>query len=129
MTDIAIHRKHTLGLARAREIAWKWAEDVEEQFDMECAVEEGEHEDVVHFSRSGVKGTLRVRGDTFDLKARLGLLLGAFKKTIEGEIEKNLDQLLAMEQRAERPAARAAAKSASGSASRPGAKAAPRKKG
>ena len=129
MTDIAIHRQHALGLARAREIAWKWAEDVEEQFDMECAVEEGEHEDVVHFSRSGVKGTLRVRGDTFELKARLGLLLGAFKKTIEGEIEKNLDQLLAMEQRVQRPAAKAAAKSAPGSASRPGARAAPRKKG
>lgn len=97
MTDIAIRRKHSLGLARAREVAWKWAEDAEEQFDMECAVEEGDDEDIVHFSRSGVKGTLCVRADGFELQAKLGFLLGAFKKTIETEIEKNLDTLLDLE--------------------------------
>jgi len=33
--------------------------------------------------------------DHFDLNAKLGFLLGAFSKTIESEIEKNLDALLA----------------------------------
>lgn len=114
MSDIAIKRKHQLGLARAREIAWKWAEDAEEQFEMECTVEEGEDCDLVHFERSGVKGTLKVEADRFELTARLGLLLGAFKKTIEGEIEKNLDQLLAEESaraaKGAAPARKAAAK-------------------
>lgn len=32
--------------------------------------------------------------DHFDLDAKLGFLLGAFSKTIEHEIEKNLDTLL-----------------------------------
>ena len=32
--------------------------------------------------------------DHFDLKAKLGFLLGAFSKTIEGEIQKELDTLL-----------------------------------
>jgi hypothetical protein len=36
-----------------------------------------------------------VAADHFDLHAKLGLLLGAFKSTIEGEIQKELDQLLA----------------------------------
>ena len=105
MSDIAIRRKHQLGLARAREVAWKWAEDAEEQFEMECTVEEGDDCDVVHFERSGVKGTLKVEAGQFELHARLGLLLGAFKKTIDSEIEKNLDHLLAEESaRAAKPA-------------------------
>ena len=29
MADIHIHRDHTLGLTKARKIAWKWAEEVE----------------------------------------------------------------------------------------------------
>jgi putative polyhydroxyalkanoate system protein len=94
MPDIAIHRDHQLGLKKAREIAWQWAEQVEAEFNMECTVEEGDDEDLVRFERSGVNGTLRVTADAFDLQARLGFLLGAFQKTIESEIEKNLDTLL-----------------------------------
>jgi putative polyhydroxyalkanoate system protein len=94
MPDISIHRKHSLGLKRARKVAWQWAEDVEQRFDMECTVIEGEFSDTVEFTRSGVKGTLVVAPDHFDLQAKLGFLLGAFSKTIEGEIEKNLDALL-----------------------------------
>jgi hypothetical protein len=36
-----------------------------------------------------------VAADHFDLHAKLGFLLGAFSKTIEAEITKNLDDLLA----------------------------------
>ena len=42
MAEIRIHRDHALGLKQAREIAWKWAEQVEQKFDMECTVLEGE---------------------------------------------------------------------------------------
>jgi putative polyhydroxyalkanoate system protein len=95
MADIHIHRDHALGLAKARKIAWKWAEEVEAKFDMECTVIEGETSDTVEFTRSGCTGTLIVAPDHFDLNAKLGFLLGAFSKTIESEIEKNLDALLA----------------------------------
>ena len=94
MAEIRIHRDHALGLKQAREIAWKWAEQVEQKFDMECTVLEGETSDTVEFTRSGVKGRLIVAADHFDLEAKLGFLLGAFAKTIEAEIEKNLDTLL-----------------------------------
>ena len=94
MPDIRIHRDHTLGLAKARKIAWKWAEEVEAKLQMECTVIEGSTSDTVEFTRSGVSGRLIVAGDHFDLEAKLGFLLGAFSKTIEAEITKNLDAML-----------------------------------
>jgi putative polyhydroxyalkanoate system protein len=106
MSHINIHRTHSLGLAKARKVAWQWAEEVEKKFDMECSVIEGETSDTVCFTRSGVDGQLIVAADHFDLQAKLGFLLGAFSKTIEGEILKNLDALLAKNAN---PAARKAA--------------------
>ena len=106
MPDIHIHRKHKLGLTKAREVAWQWAEEVEKKFDMECTVIEGETSDTVEFERMGVKGELIVAADHFDLEAKLGFLLGAFSKTIESEIERNLDDLLAAG-KAKKPAAAA----------------------
>ncbi len=94
MPDIHIHRDHQLGLAKARKVAWEWAEAVERKFDMSCTVIEGEDSDTVEFSRSGVQGSLVVAADHFDLDAKLGFLLGAFSATIQAEIEKNLDELL-----------------------------------
>jgi putative polyhydroxyalkanoate system protein len=107
MPAIRIHRDHALGLERAREVAWQWAEDAEARFDMECTVLEGETSDTVEFTRSGCSGTLIVAADHFTLDARLGILLGAFAKTIESQIEGNLDALLAKE--AKRGAAKKAA--------------------
>lgn len=95
MAQIHIHREHQLGLAGARKVAWQWAEQAEADFDMACTYEEGDDGDEVQFSRSGVSGTLKVSGDHFELEAQLGFLLGAFKDRIEGEIVKNLDELLA----------------------------------
>ena len=100
MAEIRIHREHTLGLEQAREIAWQWAEQVEQKFDMECTVIEGDEEDTVEFTRSGVKGELTVAADRFELVAELGFLLGAFKQTIEAEIQKELDSLLASKKKA-----------------------------
>ena len=95
MPDIHIHRTHALGLTKARKVALQWAEDVEKSFDMECTILEGETSDTVEFTRAGVKGELIVAADHFELDAKLGFLLGAFSKTIEAEIEKSLDALLA----------------------------------
>ena len=94
MPDIHIERDHALGLAKARELAFKWAEQAEQKLAMECVYEEGKTADLITFSRSGVNGELRVTKDRFALDARLGFLLGAFKSRIEAEITKNLDLLL-----------------------------------
>lgn len=53
MADIRIHREHQLGLAKARKVAWAWAEQVEQKFDMACTVIEGELSDTVEFKRTG----------------------------------------------------------------------------
>ncbi len=95
MADIHIHRDHRLGLAKARKMAWQWAEAAEQKFGMACTVIEGDDGDVVEFKRAGVDGRLIVAADSFDLTARLGLLIGAFRTRIEAEIEDNLDALLA----------------------------------
>jgi putative polyhydroxyalkanoate system protein len=95
MSTIHIHREHKLGMAKARKIAWAWAEQVEEHFGMACTVYEGEDSDTIEFTRSGVKGELIVSKDAFELQAKLGLLLGALRGRIEKEIEGELDKLLA----------------------------------
>lgn len=105
MSDIHIHRPHRLGLPKAREVAWQWAEEVEKKFDMACTVIEGTTSDTIEFTRSGVNGTVVVAADHFELNAKLGFLMAAFGKTIEAEIEKNFDALLAKHQKAAKPAA------------------------
>ncbi len=97
MADIHITRHHSLGLPEARKLAFRWAEEAEEQLDMECTYEEGKASDLVTFTRSGANGSLKVTKDRFVLNARLGFLLGAFKERIEKAIVENLDELLAHE--------------------------------
>lgn len=95
MPDLRIHREHELGLPEARRLAAEWAQAARTRFAMECVHQEGGEADCVVFSRSGVAGQLRVTAERFELDAKLGFLLGAFKERIEQEISKNLDDLLA----------------------------------
>ena len=110
MPDIHIHRDHQLGFQEARKVAFSWAEKAEEKFDMECTYEEGETEDLLTFTRSGVKGTLLVDATQFEMKAQLGFLFGAFKDRIESEIGAQLDALL----NAPHPAAKKTAAASAG---------------
>lgn len=112
--DLTLRRDHDLGLARARKVALKWAEHVEERLEMECTIVEGDDEDVVEFTRSGVDGRMRVAADCFEIEAKLGFLLRPFLKQIEAEAARQLDEALAKEaaKKAARPAAKPAAKAA-----------------
>lgn len=95
MAEIHIVREHALGLEQARRLAFRWAEVAEKKLDMACTYAEGSASDVVGFRRHGAHGELRVTGDRFELRARLGLLFAMFRHRIETEIAKNLDALLA----------------------------------
>ena len=95
MAKINIHREHELGLAKARKVARAWAEKVEDKYGLECTAIAGKTSDTIEFTRSGVAGRLIVAPDHFDLEAKLGFLVGAFAGTIEREIQKTLDDLLA----------------------------------
>jgi len=94
LSEIRIHRAHDLGLAQARRIADRWADEARERLGLDCSVIRGDYSDTVEFARSGVQGRLVVAADHFDLEARLGFLLGAFSQRITREIENNLDRLL-----------------------------------
>ena len=109
MADLELRREHTLGLARARKVALKWAEDVEDKLDMECTIIEGDDEDVLEFKRSGVDGRMTVAATHFELEAKLGFLLRPFVGQIEAEVRKQLDEALAKESaKAAKPAKPAA---------------------
>ena len=94
MPDIHVRREHALGLTEARDVATRWIEEARTRLDLECEVARGEVADTVRFGRTGVSGTLVVAADHFELRARLGFLLGPFSRTIEAEIGRNLDTLL-----------------------------------
>jgi putative polyhydroxyalkanoate system protein len=89
MSSISIRRRHGLPITDARKAAEKVARELEKDFDL--AYEWQGH--VLHFSRSGVQGTLHVSEQEVRIDARLGLLLGFLKARIETEVEGNLDRL------------------------------------
>jgi len=95
VANLHMVREHTLGLAAARKVASGWAQQVEDRLGMTCTSETGRQGDTISFTRAGVKGTLQVTKERFELDATLGLLVGAFKDRIETEIAKYLDELLA----------------------------------
>ena len=95
MAELHVLRPHSLGLPQARQLALRWVTRAQTEFGLHCTYVEGQQEDEVGFSRPGVDGMLVVSHDRFELKAKLGFLLGAFKDRIEREIVSNFDALLA----------------------------------
>ena len=95
MPDISITRAHRFGLAEARRVAYRWAERIEREFDLDCTWAEGATHDEVRFQRGGVEGILTVRNNRFDIEATLGFMAGLFKEKIEAEIVRELDAVLA----------------------------------
>lgn len=97
MPDLKIRREHPLGFEPARRIARDWVRTATDKLGMACEYREGDTCDQVSFARPGVSGELKVTGTAFELDAKLGFLLGAFKDRIEQEIGRNLDELLAQQ--------------------------------
>lgn len=95
VADLHIVREHTLGLLKARKVAFAWAEQMEADYRMQCTYQEGQVQDLLSFEGTGANGTLQVDNARFELNVRLGFLLGAFKEKIEAVIVKNLEAKLA----------------------------------
>jgi putative polyhydroxyalkanoate system protein len=105
MAEIRVVRKHRLTVAQARKIAQQTADDLASEYDLESEWKG----DTLHFSRSGVDGSMAVSASEIRLDVKLGILLGAFKGKIEQHIEHRLDALLTA---ASTPAAKGAGKTA-----------------
>lgn len=94
MTDIHIVRTHQLGLAGARRIAQQWAHDAQHDYGMQCSL--ADDGDTIDFQQAGVKGTLSVTAERFELSAELGFLFKGFRQQIASGIESRLDSLLSV---------------------------------
>jgi putative polyhydroxyalkanoate system protein len=90
MADIEIHRKHKLGLAKAKAVANKVAHDLAQKYDLQSEWDGN----TLSFSRTGISGQLCISKDSMDCEVSLGFLFKAFKGPIQGEMEKNFDKLL-----------------------------------
>ena len=104
MTHIHIERVHSLGLPKARRLARRWAEKAVAEHGLHCRVDQGASADRVHFSRSGVTGTLDVTAERFRIELRLGLLMSVFAPTIEAKLNQKLDQQIEKALAAQQPA-------------------------
>ena len=89
MAEIHITRTHSMPLNKARAAAKDFAQRLEEKFELDHQWQG----DTLHFSRSGVSGTLALAKNCVTIDVRLGFLLSAFAGRMEGHIKDNLDQL------------------------------------
>lgn len=94
MSEVKLHRDHTLGLPKARELAKAWAHGAAKDLGLDCQHVEGAEQDVLTFERMGVTGTMTVTGTSFDLQVKLGMMMAAFKPIVEAEVAKNLNRII-----------------------------------
>lgn len=90
MADIELERSHTLGRARAREVAEEIAAKLKEKIQVTYRWED----DVLHFERTGASGFIEVDDDEVRVEVTLGVLLKPMKGMIEGKIVEYLDTRL-----------------------------------
>lgn len=109
MADIALKRKHALGLAGARTAADKMAEKLGEKFGLKGTWSGN----TMNFARPGVTGTLDVSDHDMKLEVTLGFMLKMMKGPIEQSVHEQLDKALkdGATKAGPKPAAKTAAKS------------------
>ncbi|HOM14163.1 MAG TPA: polyhydroxyalkanoic acid system family protein [Rubrivivax sp.] len=108
MSTIDIRREHTQSLAAAKKHADAMAADLAEEFSLESAWQGNE----LHFSRSGVKGVMKVAKDHVHVTAKLGLLVALLKGQIEKRLLAHFDEVFPLPGSKAGAAKKAAAKTA-----------------
>ncbi len=83
-----MHRKHALGVAKAKKAVDKVAKHIRERFEIEAEW----NRNTLEFSRSGVDGEIAVTVDSVSVHADISWLLLPIKSAIEQEISRYLDQ-------------------------------------
>lgn len=87
MAVIDIHRKHGRSMKDAKVAVERVAKAIAKEYGID------HHWDgnALHFTRTGVDGTIRVAKADVHVHAELGFLMGALKPVIEREIVRQLD--------------------------------------
>ena len=88
MANIDITRRHQLGSERARAIVQEIVEKLSQRFSLHGTWQG----DRFLIRRGGVDGEIAVSEDDVRVRARLGLMYGMLKGTIEDEIRRQLDR-------------------------------------
>lgn len=91
MAQLEIQRRHELGLEGARRLAREWLVQAQEEFGLRCTLEPGDGHECIHFERPGIRGTLVLSAEAFELQAKLGFLLSAYRQRIESELHQRLE--------------------------------------
>jgi len=90
MSDIALVRRHSLPLAKARAQVQKAADALAAEHGLSSEW----RGDTLHFHRVGVHGLIHVGPAEVRLEAKLGFLLKPFKATFLSHIERDLHKYL-----------------------------------
>jgi putative polyhydroxyalkanoate system protein len=102
VSEISIKRTHNTTVAEAKKVADKVAAKLAKDYQLKADWAD----DVLHFSRSGVHGSLAVDAKDFRIHVKLGFLMVAFKSPIQNAIEENLDKLLTTPRAEKKPASK-----------------------
>ena len=94
MSHILIERTHALGLPAARQHAQAWAHKATAKFGVQCRYENGDTQDVLHFSGNGMDGQLTVTPERLHLQAELGFLAAMFQEKIEAKLNQQFDEMV-----------------------------------
>ena len=90
MSHIDIRREHTMSRDQVRQATQKLADKLSGDLGVNCEWQG----DTLCFDRPGVDGVIEVNDTHVHIKAELGLLLAAFKPSIERKVTEYLDQHL-----------------------------------
>jgi putative polyhydroxyalkanoate system protein len=82
MSLIDIHARHNMSTEDAQWAADDLARDLAEQF----GIDYGWDEEIIHFERPGVHGTITFGENDIHIKAKLGFMLLMLKNRIEEEV-------------------------------------------
>jgi putative polyhydroxyalkanoate system protein len=88
VSTIDIHARHALSHDEALAAADELSRDLSEKF----GIDYGWQDEVIHFERPGVHGSITVREEELRIQAELGFLLMMLKAPIEEEIVRYLTE-------------------------------------
>ena len=93
LSTIQVHRQHPQGLAGVRLAAEAIAQDMSEEYQLDCEWED-EEETRLLFRGAGVNGFLCLTDTNLQLEVRLGLMLLPVRSVLEQEILEYVDNRL-----------------------------------
>lgn len=90
MSKIDITRDHSLSVEQGRKVLKTFAEELTGKYGGSYS----ETNDGLTFKGPGIEGQITLDTRVVNIKAKLGLLMGAFKGAIEQQIHEKMDEVL-----------------------------------